>query len=96
MDAFQDAIVRAAGPTPPDTATGSAPLSRRTPGASLAPSLRDAPGGTPARRTAGPHRDPEAERSRFDGYAASLAEARRQVGREPAEQDPLPPRTKES
>ena len=59
-----------------DTNPGPPSLSRRTPGASLAPGLREAPPKTPIRQgRAAPTRDPEAERSNFDGYADALAEA---------------------
>jgi signal transduction histidine kinase len=85
MDAFQTAVARAGNSTsasPAPTGNGGpASLSRRTPGASLAPGLREAPPGTPSRRTrAAPARDPEAARAAFDAYAAGLAEADKQAG----------------
>jgi signal transduction histidine kinase len=88
MDVFQDAFARAANEVGTaagevGTATGPTSLARRTPGASLAPGLRNASIGTPPRLvTAAPLRDPEAERSAFDGYVAGLAEAARQAGSE--------------
>jgi signal transduction histidine kinase len=97
MNAFQSALARAAGAPAQqsDPAAGPASLSRRTPGASLAPGLRDAASGTPTpRATAARQRDPDAERAAFDGYVASLAEAARQVGL-PTDQEQSPPRTKE-
>jgi signal transduction histidine kinase len=98
MDAFQDAVARAAGGPPVAPPSGGAPpLSRRQPGASLAPELRNTPSGAPARQFGGrPARNPDAERASFDGYAASLAEARRRVEREPTAHEPPSPRTKES
>src|SRR5439155_10596851 len=79
LDAFQTAIARAGGkpvPTPPGSAAEQPSLSRRTPGANLAPGLRAGPPGIPASRIpAPPPRDPEAERAAFDAYAAALAEA---------------------
>jgi len=84
-------------PTPPGSTAGPAPLSRRTPGANLAPRLREAPAGDPTRPvTTAPQRDPEAERTVFDGYAASLAQASRLAGLGPTDEDQSPPRTKES
>src|SRR5207247_1021705 len=72
LDGFQNAVARAG-------TVSTAPLTRRTPGANLAPGLRDAPSGTPLRRPAGPQRrDPEADRAAFDGFVAGLAAADRQ------------------
>jgi hypothetical protein len=89
MDAFQSALVRAAAlPAPPAPVSPSLPLSRRVPGASLAPGLRDTAAPPPSRPAAMP-RDPEAERAAFDGYAAGVAQAGHQT------QSP-PTRTKES
>src|SRR5439155_1715940 len=76
----------AVGALPPglDTARGAEParpvepppLTRRTPGANLAPGLRDAPSGAPTRRPAvAQQRDPEADRAAFDGFATGLAAA---------------------
>jgi signal transduction histidine kinase len=75
MDALQTALARAAGTTP----AGPAPLTRRTPGANLAPGLRDTSPGAAVRRHTPPPRNPEAERAAFDGFVAGLAEADRQV-----------------
>ena len=70
-------------------------LSRRVPGAHLAAGLREAPSGSPARRTPEPNRrDPEAERAAFDGFAAGLARAGQQTGLDRQHQHPSP--TKES
>jgi signal transduction histidine kinase len=69
MDGFQNAVARA-GTAP------ASPLTRRTPGANLAPGLRDAPPGTPTRRSpVAQRRDPEVDRAAFDGFAAGLAAA---------------------
>jgi hypothetical protein len=93
MDAFQSAVASAS--SPPGTTASAPRLSRRTPGTSLAPALRETHPGTPARRvTAAPQRDPEAERTAFDGYVAGLAEAARQAGAE-ADHHLLPPPMKE-
>jgi signal transduction histidine kinase len=90
MDAFQNALVRAAAMAPPpDPVASSLPLSRRVPGASLAPGLREAGPTPPVRPPTVARRDPEAERAAFDGYAAGLAQASQQ-------NQPPPPRTKES
>jgi signal transduction histidine kinase len=78
MDALQTALARAASTTAPPPA-GPAPLTRRTPGANLAPGLRDTAPGAAVRRHTRPPRDPEAERAAFDGFVAGLAEADRQV-----------------
>ena len=93
---------RAAAPAPaPAPVAAPAPdgrpfaLSRRVPGAHLAAGLREAPSGSPARRTPEPNRrDPEAERAAFDGFAAGLARAGQQTGPDRQHQHPSP--TKES
>jgi signal transduction histidine kinase len=98
MDEFQTAIAQAdtVSTAPPTGHTaGPTPLSRRTPGARLAPGLRDSPP-TPARRiTAAPQRDPEAERAAYDGYAASMARANRPAGSGPTRHDQFPGNTEE-
>ncbi len=93
MDAFQTAVARAdSGPQMP-TGDGSASLSRRTPGASLAPGLRDVAPDSPARRViTAPMRDPEAERATFDGFAAGLAKADRPTGPTTHDQPPGTPK----
>jgi signal transduction histidine kinase len=90
MDGFQAAVARASDvtaaaalppPLLPQPAIAAHPsLTRRVPGASLAPGLREAPTGAPTRRVnaTGP-RDPEAERAAFDGFAAGFAAADRQA-----------------
>jgi len=96
MDAFQNALARAAAvPAPPPPTAPAMPLSRRVPGANLAPGLREPAG--PAVRPAPvvPQRDPEADRAAFDGYAAGLAQASRHDAAGPTP-DQSPPRTKES
>jgi signal transduction histidine kinase len=71
LTAPRTAPAPAAAPT-----DGGFALTRRTPGAHLAPGLREAPPGTPVRRPPAPAmRDPEAERAAFDGFAAGLAQA---------------------
>lgn len=63
-----------AAPTPPAPTDGQYALTRRTPGANLAPGLR-APG-VPARRAAEPAvRDPDADRAAFDSFTAGFARA---------------------
>jgi len=98
MDGFQNALTRAGAPPVPVPPPRPAPLSRRTPGANLAPGLREAAmsSAAPRRVTPAPQRDPDAERAAFDGYAASLAQAARHTGSGPTGRDPLPSRTKES
>jgi hypothetical protein len=63
---------------------GGGQLSRRTPGANLAPGLRDTPSAPPPPRpvSLAPQRDPEAERSAFDGWTAALAKAEEQTSSE--------------
>jgi len=78
MDALQTALARAESTTAPPPG-GPAPLTRRTPGANLAPGLRDTTPGAAVRRHTPSPRDPEAERAAFDGFVAGLAEADRQV-----------------
>jgi hypothetical protein len=89
MDGFQSAVARAAtvpaapAPAPAPAAAPTAPrsendaqlaLTRRTPGANLAPGLR-APG-VPARRAPEPAvRDPEAARAALDAFTAGFARA---------------------
>ena len=73
MDAFQSAVARAGTPAPSTVDTQPA-LARRTPGASLASGLRDT-SATAGRWSPPPPRDPEAQRSAFDGYQAGLAQA---------------------
>jgi hypothetical protein len=86
MDALQTALARADSTTAPPfaSADGPASLARRTPGANLAPGLRDVPARAPARGRTAPARDPEAERAAFDGFVAGLAEADRRAGPGPA------------
>jgi signal transduction histidine kinase len=98
MDAFQTAVARAgwtSAPPSPESGTGPGLLSRRTPGASLAPGLREGPTAAKRRGTAATHRDPEAERAAFDGFASGLAEAQRQAGLGPNSHDETPGTTKE-
>jgi hypothetical protein len=98
MEAFQTAVARAgwaSTPPPPASSTGPASLSRRTPGASLAPGLREGPPAASRRITAAAQRDPEAERAAFDGFASGLAEAERQAGLGPNRHDETPGTTKE-
>jgi signal transduction histidine kinase len=98
MEAFQTAVARAGWTsTPPTSASRTGPglLSRRTPGASLAPGLREGPPATSRRITAATRRDPEAERAAFEGFASGLAEAKRQAGLEPNSHDETPGTTKE-
>jgi len=78
MDALQTALARAESSTAPPPA-GPVSLTRRTPGANLAPGLRDTTPGAAVRRHTPAPRDPEAERAAFDGFVAGLAEADRQV-----------------
>jgi hypothetical protein len=92
LDGYQSAIAdaTAAGPTrrpavgptaPPvvggPPTQGGAGLSRRVPGANLAPSLRTEVGATRPGSTAGgvPIRDPDAELAAFDAFSAGLARA---------------------
>jgi signal transduction histidine kinase len=78
MDVFQGAFARAAATPVPGVTTpaGPPPLSRRTPGASLATELRETmPAAKPRPATAAPQRDPDAERAAFDGFVAGWAEA---------------------
>jgi hypothetical protein len=58
--------------------TFSMGLTRRTPGASLAAEIREAARGARPENVA-PKRDPEAERSAFEGYTAALAKAEEQT-----------------
>jgi signal transduction histidine kinase len=93
MDEFQNAVARAgwtSTPPPPASSTGPASLSRRTPGASLSPGLREGPSAASRRTTAAMQRDPEAERAAFDGFASGLAEAERQAGLGPNRHDETP------
>src|SRR5205807_9112399 len=78
LAALQTALARAEGTTAPPP-TGPVPLTRRTPGANLAPGLRDTTPGAAVRRHTRSPRDPEAERAAFDGFVAALAAADRQV-----------------
>jgi signal transduction histidine kinase len=98
MEAFQTAVARAgwtSSPPTPASTTGPGSLSRRTPGASLAPGLREGPPSASRRITAATQRDPEAERAAFDGFASGLAEAERQAGLGPNRHDEIPGTTKE-
>jgi hypothetical protein len=81
LDGFQNAIARASEPAPPPPPTnppGTGSLSRRTPGASLAPGLRDK--STVRSTVQAPRRDPDAERATFDAFAAGFARAAAQTG----------------
>jgi hypothetical protein len=84
MAEFQTAIVRAGSTStglPPGGTASSGALSRRTPGARLAPDLRESPTGAPTRRfTNASQRDPEAERATYDGFASGVADANRNAG----------------
>jgi hypothetical protein len=99
MDAFQSAVTRAGNTTqsaPPVNPTGPGSLSRRTPGASLAPSLREGQSAGGLRRVPTvSSRDPESARAAFDAYAAGLAEAARQAERAASHDDLTSHRTKE-
>ena len=81
MDAFQTAVAEAdhgfTGPAADNG--GGASLTRRTPGASLAPGLRQPSAVRAPRRAAAVPvpRDPDAVRAAFDGYADALAQAAR-------------------
>jgi signal transduction histidine kinase len=81
MDVFQGAFARAAStPIPEGTTPAGPPLSRRTPGASLASELGETfSAAKPRTAMPAPQRDPDAERSAFDGYVAGWAEAERQI-----------------
>jgi signal transduction histidine kinase len=96
MEGFQTAVARAGWTSAPPSASdpGPAMLSRRTPGASLAPGLRDGKAAN-RRDNAATQRDPEAERAAFDGFASGLAEAARQAGLAPNRHDETPGSTKE-
>jgi signal transduction histidine kinase len=74
MDALQTALTRAE-----NTTAAPVSLTRRTPGANLAPGLRTTTPGAAVRRHTPSPRNPEAERAAFDGFVAGLAEADRQV-----------------
>ncbi len=98
MEAFQTAVARAgwtSTPPPPASSTGPGSLSRRTPGANLAPGLREGPSSASQRITAATQRDPEADRAAFDGFASGLAEAERQAGLGSNRYDETPGTTKE-
>jgi signal transduction histidine kinase len=99
---YQSAIAQATGrgPTTPAPAgsptTDRAGLSRRVPGANLAPALRSAvvPTGADARASGVPQRDPDAELAVFDAFSAGLARADRAAdsGASPPAPVPTPAR----
>jgi signal transduction histidine kinase len=65
-------------PEPAEVPAVRAGLTRRTPGANLAPGLRQRAGETPVKVTVPPRkrlRDPEAERASFDAFSSGLARA---------------------
>jgi signal transduction histidine kinase len=84
LDGYQSAIAQASevDPTAPPVvgppSSDATVLSRRVPGANLAPDLRTAPRSTtPAgsRVASGPIRDPDAELAAFDAFSAGVARA---------------------
>jgi hypothetical protein len=91
LDGFQSAVATASAstsadgttpewrPTPAQSAAPAWPaeLTRRVPGANLAPGLRKRPAGSGPAHAAGglTMRDPEAERSAFDAFTTGLARA---------------------
>jgi signal transduction histidine kinase len=85
FDGYQSAIAQATGigataPVPVGSSTSDrAGLSRRVPGANLAPALRSAVGSTGAGSSASGAqlRDPDAELAAFDAFSAGLARADR-------------------
>ena len=88
FDGYQSAIAQATGigataPVPVGSSTSDrAGLSRRVPGANLAPALRSAVGSTGAGSSASRAqlRDPDAELAAFDAFSAGLARADRAAG----------------
>ncbi|MET0236899.1 MAG: nitrate- and nitrite sensing domain-containing protein [Kibdelosporangium sp.] len=88
LDSFQDGFAKAAAAPVPITRDG---LSRRVPGANLAPGLRHARASSPPLAGSAPRqykaRDPEAERASLDSFATGLARAL--VTEEAADSDPM-------
>jgi hypothetical protein len=79
FDGYQSAVANAAAPAiPPAPAVAArAGLTRRIPGAQLAPGLLQQRAGRQSARVAAdrPRRDPNAERAAFDGFTTGLAKA---------------------